>query len=80
MVRDDLARKRTVLANERTVLAYIRTALTFIAVGAGFVQFFGAPAVQLVGWIFIAMGIGLFVIGIIRFKAKFINMEDRDRY
>ena len=67
-LRDDLAEERTRLAQERTFLAYIRTALAFLAVSVGVMQFFGNIVVQLAGWLFIAAGIGLFLLGLMRFR------------
>ncbi|HET7059441.1 MAG TPA: DUF202 domain-containing protein [Nitrospiraceae bacterium] len=69
-VRDNLARERTALARERTFLAYLRTALALVAVGATFIQFFGSLSVQVIGWIFIGAGLGTFVVGLLRFKAR----------
>jgi putative membrane protein len=67
ILRDILAADRTILANERTFLAYIRTALTFFVAGVTFVKFFGYIMVEIVGWIFIPLGIFIFVVGLIRY-------------
>jgi putative membrane protein len=76
-LRDDLAEERTRLAQERTFLAYIRTALAFLAVGVGVMQFFGNIVVQLGGWLLIAAGIGLFLLGLMRFRMS-TNQGMRD--
>ena len=67
ILRDYLAADRTVMANERTFLAYIRTALSIFAVGASFLQFFNSRVIQIVGWIFIPVGIIIFIIGLIKY-------------
>ena len=67
ILRDQLAIDRTVLANERTFLAYIRTALAFLVVGGTFVKFLVAPPLRIVGYVFIVVGVLLFLFGAKRF-------------
>lgn len=68
ILRDHLAIDRTALANERTFLAYIRTALALFVSGATFVKFFDVLILEITGWIFIPLGIVVFIIGIIRYR------------
>jgi putative membrane protein len=67
-LRDYLATDRTKLANQNTFLAYIRTALTLFVAGLTFVQFFGSTIIETIGWIFVPIGIGTFVVGLIRYN------------
>lgn len=76
--RDLLAEQRTTLANERTLLAYIRTALTFFVIGATFIKFFGYPALEIVGWIFIPAGLIALGRGITGFRTMKRQIE-KDR-
>ena len=79
ILRDHLAAQRTVLANERTLLAYTRTALTFLIGGVTFLQFFGHPAAQALGWIFLpAAGVTAVVGGhhYRRMKRLLVTMGD----
>ncbi len=68
ILRDYLAVDRTVIANERTFLAYIRTALTLFIAGVSCIQFFDSVAIEIVGWIFVPMGIATFIVGFTRYK------------
>ena len=71
ILRDHLAADRTILANERTFLAYIRTALTLFVAGLSFVhlkQFFTLYIVEVIGVIFILLGIITFFVGLVRYK------------
>ena len=68
ILRDYLTVDRTVLANERTFLAYIRTALTLFIAGVSFIQFFDSVAIEIVGWIFVPVGIATFIMGFTRYK------------
>ncbi|MFH2068047.1 MAG: DUF202 domain-containing protein [Candidatus Omnitrophota bacterium] len=68
ILRDFLATDRTVLANERTFLAYIRTALSVFAVGASFLQFFRSFFMEIIGWIFIPLGIIIFIVGWVKYE------------
>lgn len=67
-LRDYLATDRTRLANQSTFLAYIRTALTLFVAGLTFVRFFGSTIIETIGWIFVPIGIGTFVVGFIRYN------------
>lgn len=68
ILRDYLARDRTMLANERTFLAYFRTALGLFSAGIAAVKFISdEPIIYYVGICMIAVApIALFV-GIYRF-------------
>lgn len=78
ILRDHLAADRTTLANERTYLAYIRTALTLFVAGLSFVHFkdifstqvaiFSAPVVEVIGILFILLGIATFFVGFVRYR------------
>lgn len=79
-IRDHLAAHRTDLANDRTILAYIRTALTFFVVGVTFIRFFGHIVIEIIGWVFIPIGIFVFIKGLIRYKKvkRVIKEEERN--
>ena len=71
ILRDHLAADRTILANERTFLAYIRTALTLFVAGLSFVhlkEFFTSYIVEVIGVLFILLGIATFFVGLVRYK------------
>ena len=71
ILRDHLAADRTILANERTFLAYIRTALTLFVAGLSFVhlkEIFSSHIVEVIGVIFILLGIATFFVGLFRYK------------
>ena len=71
ILRDHLAADRTILANERTFLAYIRTALTLFVAGLSFVHLkdiFNSYIVEVIGIIFILLGIATFFVGLFRYK------------
>ncbi len=71
ILRDHLAADRTILANERTFLAYIRTALTLFVAGLSFVhlkEIFSSHIVEVIGIIFIMLGIATFFVGLVRYK------------
>ena len=78
ILRDHLAADRTILANERTFLAYIRTALTLFVAGLSFVHFkdifstqtviFRSYVVEIIGIIFILLGIATFFVGLVRYR------------
>jgi putative membrane protein len=79
ILRDHLALDRTRLANERTLLAYLRTALMLMVAGATVVKFVAeTPSVVVTGWLFIAIGVLVGVLGIWRFEAmrRAINRRD----
>jgi len=68
ILRDHLAIDRTVLANERTLLAYVRTALAIFVAGVSFIQFFDSILMAVLGWIFVPIGVFIFVVGFLRYK------------
>ncbi len=67
-LRDHLAIERTMLANERNLLAYIRTALAFFVAGVTFIRFFNHFVIEIIGWIFIPIGILVLVFGAVKYK------------
>jgi putative membrane protein len=69
-IRHSLAIDRTILANERTLLSYTRTSLTFLLPGASFVHFTPGTGLAFIGWIFIPIGLFIFVYGYYRFNKK----------
>ncbi|MBN2227162.1 MAG: DUF202 domain-containing protein [candidate division Zixibacteria bacterium] len=70
-----LDRVRTELANERTILAYVRTALTFLVAGLAFVRFFNHPYIEIVGWVFMPIGVVVLVVGLVRFGRTGKNIK-----
>ena len=64
IVRDVMAIERTVLANDRTFLAFWRTALAMFVTGLAFKQFFAGTIFQIIGWIFMPVGIAVFIQGV----------------
>jgi putative membrane protein len=70
ILRDHLARDRTVLANERTLLAYVRTAIALFAGGGTLLELF--PEVRhlrILGGILLVLGLLTLVVGVWRFVA-----------
>lgn len=67
-LRDRLAADRTHLANQTTFLAYIRTALTLFVAGVTFIRFFEHYVVEIVGWLFIPLGVATFFVGLVRYN------------
>ena len=68
ILRDHLARDRTVLANERTLLAYIRTAIALLASGGTLLTVFPASlSLRAVGGLLIVLGIAITIFGGWRF-------------
>jgi len=68
ILRDHLARDRTVLANERTLLSYIRTAIAMLAAGGTLLTVFpGNLALRVLGFAAIGLGLVVAVIGVWRF-------------
>jgi putative membrane protein len=67
-LRDELAVDRTVLANERTFLAYVRTALALVLAGVTFIHFSRAMWFSIIGILCIPAGIGVFAIGLRRYR------------
>ncbi|HOP06363.1 MAG TPA: DUF202 domain-containing protein [candidate division Zixibacteria bacterium] len=56
------------LANQRTFLSYLRTALTFFVAGVSFIKFFDSLLIEILGWVFVPLGIITTVIGIYRYN------------
>ena len=68
LLRDLLARDRTVLANERTLLAYIRTAIGMAAGGFALIKLSpGDLLVRWIGLIAIIAAVPLILIGVLRY-------------
>lgn len=68
ILRDHLARDRTILANERTLLAYIRTSIALWAAGGTLVRFFPDHLVlHATGIVALALGVCVVGFGIWRF-------------
>jgi putative membrane protein len=80
VLRDHLAAHRTDLANDRTFLAYIRTALTFFVVGITFIKFFNNIVIEIIGLIFIPVGIFILIKGSIRYRKikRVIQKEEKN--
>lgn len=68
ILRDRLAAQRTMLANERTLLAYLRTAIAFAAAGAWAVHFLDSTALDVLGWILVALAVVAVVVGVVRYR------------
>lgn len=70
ILRDHLAYDRTVLANERTLLAYVRTAIAVLAAGGALIEIFAEIRhLRILGWILLALGVLVLVLGVWRFTA-----------
>ena len=67
-LRDYLAIDRTILSNQNTFLAYVRTALTLFVGGLTFVRFFDQRLVEIIGWIFVPLGVATFIVGAVRYN------------
>ncbi len=68
ILRDHLARDRTVLANERTLLAYIRTAIALLAAGGTLLTVFPTSlTLRALGGLLIVLGIVVPIFGGWRF-------------
>lgn len=76
VLRDYLAIDRTVLANERTLLAYLRTALAFAVVGASAIKFFDSIVYEVVGGVFVLIGVVIAVVGARRFLSVQKRIEE----
>ena len=82
-LRDYLAIDRTLLANERSLLAYVRTAITLFIAGISLIKFFDSFLVKVLGEVFVAATILLFIQGVRRYKAteqmyEILNEVDPD--
>lgn len=70
ILRDWLALDRTVLANKRTFLSYGRTAMALFALGIAFVRLIRHPFFEIAGFVLMALGIVVFIIGTREFLAN----------
>jgi putative membrane protein len=68
VLREFLAIERTKMANETTLLAYIRTGLYFLVAGSTLGHIVGTTFWKVAGGPLIAIGVGVVMAGIIRFK------------
>jgi putative membrane protein len=69
ILRDHLARDRTVLANERTLLAYVRTAIALWASGVTLLKvFWGDLPIEALSAVLLAIGVVAVAVGIRRFR------------
>jgi len=69
ILRDHLARDRTVLANERTLLAYVRTAIALLAAGGTLLKiFWGNTLIEALGALLLTLGVAATTLGIWRFR------------
>lgn len=69
ILRDYLARDRTLLANERTILAYARTALMMLVTGITLLKLFPGDLYMTVsGYILIPTSLLLGAFGYLRFR------------
>ena len=75
ILRDYLAFDRTILANQRTFLAYIRTALTLFLAGVTFIKFFEIFIIEIIGWIFVPIGVITFLVGLLRYNKKRVILD-----
>ena len=58
IIRDELARDRTMLANERTMLSYIRTGIMLGISGVTVIKLFtDSPWAQIAGWVLIVTAV-----------------------
>jgi len=67
---DRLALERTRLANERTMLAYLRTGMALVLAGFSLINFFRENLYVWVGVFFVPLGLGLVLLGWVRFRFK----------
>ncbi len=67
LLRDVMSTERTSLANKRTFMAAIRTALALAATGAAFIKFLDDDFIKVLGWLLIAGGLLVQVIGSINY-------------
>jgi len=68
ILRDHLAADRTILSNQNTFLAYLRTALTLFVAGITFIKFFDNLLIEIIGWVFMPVGILTFFVGLVRYN------------
>ena len=68
ILRDLLARDRTILANERTLMGYTRTALMFLVAGVTFFKLYpDSASARVIFWIFLPLAGVIQGIGIVSF-------------
>ena len=82
ILRDWLALDRTVLANKRTFLAYGRTAIAMFALGIAFVKLIHHEFFEVSGFVLMALGIVVFVIGAREFmhnSARFKQLVEKEK-
>ena len=76
ILRDHLARDRTVLANERTLLAYIRTAIALLASGAMVIKIFpDNRALFMLAVLLLVCGVVIITFGIWRFITVAVELK-----
>jgi putative membrane protein len=83
ILRDWLALDRTVLANKRTFLAYGRTAMALFALGIAFVRLIHHEFFEISGFVLMALGIVVFIIGTREFLAnssRFKLLIEKEKY
>jgi putative membrane protein len=68
ILHNHLDAARTILANERTFLAYVRTALTLFVVGASLIKFCDGVGIDVVGGMFIPLGILTLLLGLLKYR------------
>lgn len=79
ILRDFLAIDRTFLANQNTFLAYIRTALTLFVAGVTFIRFFESLVIEVIGWVFIPIGVITFFVGLKRYNVLRVALDQIKR-
>ena len=67
VLREYLAVERTKLVNETTLLAYVRTGLYFLVAGSTLGQVVETKFWRITGPAFVAIGLVVMVVGLIRF-------------
>lgn len=77
-LNEQLNAATTILANERTLLSYIRTALALFIAGLTFVRFFDNRIIEIIGWVFIPLGLINLVLGIVRYRATRNHIDELD--
>lgn len=66
-ISDHLSLRRTRMANERTLLAFVRTFLGLVAAGVAMIQILTQLWVHVLGYVFLALGPILLVVGIVQY-------------
>lgn len=83
ILRDWLALDRTVLANKRTFLAYSRTSIALLALGIAFVKLINHEFFEISGFVLMALGIVVFIVGSREFianSARFKLLIAKEKY